>query len=168
MPGQVGMRTLLPESGQRQVDQPRAAFAQVVIVQAEPAHHAGTVGLDQNVCPTNGLMHRSQIACILQVAENTPLATVERAKQPWREAPGIVAVWRTLDLQHVSAHVDEGLCQERAGQQFGQVNHANARKRPGRRGIVIPVRGCLDGLGHCASPSSITMTASSGSTPSPS
>ena len=139
--GALGLRTVVPEAGDREHHQPGVELVQPRDREAEPVEHADPVVLHQHVGALDQPGQHVAVVLVLEVEDQRLLVAVRgeevrrlaRVVRPDERRPpraGVVA-GRRLDLDHPGAHVAEHHRGVRAGQGAGQVEDEQVGQRSG-------------------------------------
>ncbi len=139
--GAVSIGPVLPEAGDRAIDEPRIDFPQAFIIETVFGEAADLEVLEQNVGLRGKPAHRLLPLCGRKVQNDRPLAAVARVKiggiQPFvafafhegrSPGPGVVS-GRALDLDDVGAEIGKGLPDPGARQYAGKFEHPDALER---------------------------------------
>ena len=141
--GALGVRAGLAEAGDRAVDQARIGLRQALVVEAVFLQPADLVVLDQNVGLLRQLDDERAAPLACDVDGDRLLAPVGgheigalAGRRPVRDegrapAARVVAAAGPLDLDDVGAHVGQCLRRPGAGQDAGEIEHAQMRQRGG-------------------------------------
>ncbi len=137
------VRPVLPEGRDRADDQPRPRATRRIQVDAEQREPPGRQVLDHRVAPLDQRAHERDSLGAREVRDDAALARVQPEKRRARLGIGNVAAEgslvarrvaaRGLDLRHERPVVGEQLRRVRAGDPRGEVEHAQAFERAGRR-----------------------------------
>jgi hypothetical protein len=133
VPRPQARRASLAITADRAINEARVERAEARVIDAQARRDAGPVALDEHVGPLRELLERGAVGVGLEVEHDAFLAAVHGAEQPREHAARVVAAG-ALDLDHGRAHFDHLLRGVRAGQQFGQIEHGQARERGGGGG----------------------------------
>ena len=135
----IALRSILPEAGNRAVNETRVACPQHGMVEGEPLHHARPEILDQNVGRRGQAFERCLAVWMLEVQSQGFLARVLREKADphalrrqrriGAEVPGQITAAHRLDLDDLGAEVGELVTREGPGQDVRQVEHSYAGQR---------------------------------------
>ena len=122
----------LPEGGDGAIDEPRVARPHRLGTDAEPFHHAGAKGLDENVGPLGQAQQRLAPLLGLEIKHHRSLAAVGGPEPSRRPVGGAVAdlahrlARGRLDLDHLRAVIGHELREPGARQEQREIEHAQA------------------------------------------
>ncbi len=143
--GSVAVGSGLAEARRGAVDEFRVQGREVGVAQAEARHHAGLEVLDEHVGFLRQTPQDLLPAGILQVERDALLPAVDAHEigafrtDKRAEGPGVVALPRPLNLDHLGAEIGEHHRAERAGEDAGEVEDAEAVEGS-RHGITVSTR----------------------------
>src|SRR5262249_22958498 len=137
--GALGEGAVLPEAGDRAVDDERVELPDLIVPEAIPREVANLVVLDQDVAFGRERAHESLSGRLGEVDRDRLLAAVDgevigrlarflpgRILEPgWPPAARVVAGPRPLDLDHLGAEVGEILRRPGSGEDAGEIENAN-------------------------------------------
>ena len=135
---------VLPEAGDRAIDEARVVLRQALVVEAEFGEPAGLEVLDHDIGARRELVHDALAVFGLEVDRDRALAAIARMIIRGRHlaavralderrtpAARVVARAGALDLHHVGAEVGEDLARPRPGQDARKLENADTGKRSG-------------------------------------
>ena len=126
-PGPRGIRAASAVAGDRQPHEIRPQPEQADVVESQPVECAHAHVVDQHVARLDERAHRIDALSRLQIEHERSLAAVPADEAVLNEAKRIAA--RRLDLPHLSAQIGQQSRAERAGEEAGQVDDADAGER---------------------------------------
>jgi hypothetical protein len=137
--GLVRVRAIGPVAADRRVDQTRIVRGERGVTDAETVRDAGPEVLDHRIRTRRDPSRHRDAIRLLEIDHDRAFVAIEL--HPDRREPGAkrrthaprAVAARRLHLHHVRAEVAEHLCAERSRDHGGEIQHANACKRPARR-----------------------------------
>jgi hypothetical protein len=140
--GAGGVGTVLPEAGDRAVDDARVLRGDGGVVEAEPGEAADLEVLDHDIGRGGEAARGGEVLRVAEVEGDRALAAVGRVEVGGRAilgegrapAAGLVALGR-LDLDDVGTEIGERLADPRAGEHAGELEHLQSGMGPS----AIPV-----------------------------
>ncbi len=133
--GRLRQRAVLAVTGNRAHHQLRVALFQRAPAEAELVHHAGAEALDDDVGALDHAEEFVPLGGSFQVEPEELLAAIDGDEKLRHFMPHVahgacvVADAGVFDLHHCSAHVGQMHGGDRAGQQAGEVEYADAAQR---------------------------------------
>ncbi|CPP13640.1 Uncharacterised protein [Bordetella pertussis] len=141
--GQVAVRAVLAETGDRDVHQAGIALARLFVAQAQAGHDAGPVAFYQHVGLVDQRQRLAPLRVVLQVERDARLAAVEVAEQHAGAALAVSqaaqpVAGRRFDLDDLGAHLAQQAGAVRAGDALAEVQYGDARQCVVEHGGLSP------------------------------